>query len=213
MTGRDRVIEEIRRRRVGAIIRTGQRHVAAQAVEAVVDGGFTMVEFTMTTPGALELISRFAENKSLLVGAGTVMDSGEAQAAVDAGASFLVSPIADAQVIAKAAELDVVSIPGVYTPNEMVAAHRLGADILKIFPAPSDLPTFIRQVLGPMPYLKVLPTAGVTPDNFIKTLLAGAFAVSFVSSLFVPEDIEKGNFQAIRRRAEAIMTDLRGSSS
>ncbi len=208
MTGRETTLNEIGRLKVSAIIRTNSNETAAAAMEAAVAGGFRMVEFTLTTPGAMELIRHFAARPELLVGAGTVLSVDQARAAVKAGAKFLVSPITDEAVIREAATLDVVSIPGAFTPTEMMTAHRLGADIVKLFPAPADVADYVSAVLGPLPHLKIFPTAGVNADNFLAVLRAGAFGVGFVKSLFDPAAIAQGDFDAIRRKAAEIHSRL-----
>ena len=206
---RKEVLAEIQRRRVSAIIRTEDRQLAADAMQAAVDGGITVVEFTLTTPGAYELIAEFAGEAGLLVGAGTVMSAGQVREAVGAGAQFIVSPVCDPEVIAEASSLGAVSIAGTYTPTEMLAAHRLGADLLKLFPAPADVADYVRSILGPMPQLKLFPTAGVSVANFIGILEAGAAGVGFVRGLFDPEDMAARDFAAIRRRAAVIVERLR----
>ena len=202
---RRETLTEMGRRKISAILRTDDTEVARKAMEAAVAGGFRMVEFTLTIPGALELITEFSRRDELLVGAGTVLDSRQAKAAVKAGASFVVSPVVDPEVIKTARSLDVVSIPGTATPTEMVAARAAGADVIKIFPAPADLRAFVVQVLGPLPELKLFPTAGVTPDNFRELFEVGVFGVGFVTSLFDPADMVSGNFEAIQTRALGIM--------
>lgn len=182
-------------------------------MEAAVDGGFRIIEFTLTTPGALELITRFSRRPDLTVGAGTVMTPAQARDVVAAGGRFLVSPICDPQVVAEAAALDVPSIPGAQTPTEMETAHRLGADLIKVFPAPAGGVDFIRAIRGPLPHLRLFPTAGVTPENFVEFLDAGCVGVGFVRSLFEPSELEIGNFQAIRERATYITQRLARSRS
>lgn len=209
---KDWVIDQIGLRRVSAIIRANDAETARRAMEAAVEGGFRMVEFTLTTPNALGLIEEFAKRDDLLVGAGTVLSASDARQAVSAGAQFLVSPIVDEEMLETAEELGVVSIPGTFTPTEMVIADRLGADLIKIFPAPSDLAKFVTQVRGPLPHLKLFPTAGIDLDNFVSVLRAGAYGVGFVSSLFVPADLVARDFRAIETRAAAIMTRLAGAS-
>lgn len=173
-------------------------------MEAAVAGGFRMVEFTLTTPGALELVQQFAVRPEMLVGAGTVLTVDDARAAVRAGARFLVSPVTDAAVIKEAAALDAVCIPGAFTPTEMMTAHRLGADIVKLFPAPADVAEYVSAILAPLPHLKIFPTAGVTAENFRAILRAGAFGVGFVKSLFDPALLAKGDYAAIQRKAAEI---------
>ncbi len=179
-------------------------------MQAAIDGGFRMVEFTLTTPGALELIAEFSRRSDLLVGAGTVLTVEQARQAVSAGAAFLVSPVCDPAVIAAANELHVVSIPGTFTPTEMLAADQAGADFVKLFPAPAHVADYVSAVLGPLPHLRIFPTAGVTADNFGDVLRAGAAGVGFVKSLFDPDAMRRRDVHAIRSRAEAIIGRLAG---
>lgn len=208
---RQTTLAEIARLKVSAIIRTNSMETASAAMEAAVAGGFRMIEFTLTTPGALELIKRFSSRSDLLVGAGTVLTVDQAGTAVKAGARFLVSPITDAAILTEAAALNVVSIPGAYTPTEMMTAHRLGADIIKLFPAPTEVADYIAAILGPLPHLKIFPTAGVTADNVLTVLRAGAFGVGFVKSLFDPAAIAKGDYAAIERKATEIHSRLQSA--
>ncbi len=205
---RDETLHEIGRRRVSAIIRTRDESLARDAMKAAVAGGFRTVEFTLTTPNALRLIEEFARDDDLLVGAGTVLGLEQARSAVAAGARFLVSPVASPQIIAAAASLDAVSVPGVFTPNEMATAQMYGADILKLFPSPGDVASYIAAVLGPLPHLRIFPTAGITPLNFVEILAAGAFGVGFTRSLFEPKDLEGRDYRAIERRAADLMERL-----
>lgn len=201
---RPATVREILRHRVSAIIRAGDALIAEKAIGAAVEGGFRLVEFTLTTPAALRLITKFAAERELLVGAGTVLTPDDARRAVDAGARFLVSPVCDPPIIAEAARLGVVSIPGCFTPTEMLAAHRAGADLIKLFPAPPDVAEYITAIRGPLPFLKVFPTAGVSAENVVAVLKAGAAGAGFVRSLFDPKDLAQGDYGAIRRRAEDI---------
>lgn len=204
---RTEILETIMTHRVSAIIRTEDEDLARHAMQAAVDGGFRIVEFTLTTPGALKLMEEFAD-KDLTVGAGTVLTVQDARQAVSAGACFLVSPIFDPDIVNEAAHLNAVSIPGTYTPTEMEIAHRTGADLLKVFPAPAGGVEFIRALRGPLPHLRLYPTAGPTPENFIEYLNAGCAGVGFVRSLFEPDDLVSGNFTAIRERAAGIVRKL-----
>ena len=205
---RQQAVDTIQRERVSAIIRTEDQSLAHDAIQAAVDGGFRVVEFTLTTPGALELISVFAKRSELLVGAGTVMTPALARQAVEAGASFLVSPIYDRDVVVEAAVLDAVCIPGAQTPTEMETVHRSGADFVKVFPAPAGGVDFIRAIRGPLPHLRLFPTAGATPDNFTEYLDAGCAGVGFVRTLFTSDNMSSGDFAAIRERAAGIIRRL-----
>jgi Entner-Doudoroff aldolase len=208
MNGREHIKSELLETKISAIIRTDDHKVAEQAMQAAVDGGFRVVEFTLTTPGSLNLITQFRENDDLIVGAGTVMSPIIAQEAVEAGAQFLVSPVCNVDVIQEAEKLDVVSIPGTFTATEMETAHRAGADFVKLFPAPENVAEYIRFILAPLPYLKIFPTSGVNLDNMLDVLQAGAAGIGFVRPLFDPEMIHNKNYGGIRQRAEAIVGRL-----
>ena len=208
MSSREHIKNDLLERKISAIIRTDNQKVAEQAMQAAVDGGFRVVEFTLTTPGALKLITQFRKNDDLIVGAGTVMSPALAQEAVEAGAQFLVSPVCNIRVIQEAVKLDVVSIPGTFTATEMETAYQAGADFVKLFPAPANVAEYIRFILAPQPYLKIIPTSGVNLDNMLDVLESGAAAVGFVRPLFDPEMIRKKNYDDIRHRAEAIVERL-----
>jgi len=208
MNDREHIKSELLERKISAIIRTDNQKVAEQAMQAAVDGGFRVVEFTLTTPGSLNLITQFRENDDLIVGAGTVMSPIIVQEAVEAGAQFLVSPVCNVDVIQEAEKLDVVSIPGTFTATEMETAHRAGADFVKLFPAPENVAEYIRFILAPLPYLKIFPTSGVNLDNMLDVLQAGAAGTGFVRPLFDPEMIRNKNYDGIRQRAEAIVERL-----
>jgi Entner-Doudoroff aldolase len=201
---RDQTVDSIVALKLSAIVRTHDAEQAREAMRAAVRGGFRVVEFTLTTPNAFELIEEFAEDPSLLVGAGTVLTIDDAQRAAEAGARFLVSPIADTEIIAEARRLDLASLPGVATPGEAMRAHRDGADFVKLFPAPHDVALWVTQVLAPLPFLRIFPTAGVDEGNFEAVLRAGAAGVGFVRSLFDPKDLAAGAWDAIEERAARI---------
>ena len=209
MSSRKEIRDGLLARKISAIVRTDDQSVAEQAMAAAVEGGFRVIEFTLNTPGALELITQFRTvDNTLLVGAGTVMTPQMAKEAVDAGAQFVVSPIFDTEVINKAEELDVVSIPGTRTPTEMQNAHEAGADFVKLFPAPTNVAEYIRYILGPQPHLKIFPTSGVNLDNMLEVLEAGAAGVGFVGPLFNLQSMRNRNFDDIRERAEKIVALL-----
>jgi Entner-Doudoroff aldolase len=217
-------VETLWTHRTSAIVRTADQALAAKAMDAAVAGGVRIVEFTLTTPGVFELIAEFGRRQGLtavdgldglVVGAGTVLTAEQAERAVDAGARFLVSPVADGDVIAAAADMGVAVMPGVHTPNEMIAAHCAGAPLLKLFPAPAGGPAYLRSTLAPLPFLRVVPTNGVEAGNIADWLRAGAWGVGLVGPLFRTEDLEHGAFDAIEARARsmraAAMSVERGS--
>ena len=193
------------RERATAILRTDSQERAAAAMEAAVRGGFHHLEFALTTPGALELVADFARRPGLVVGAGTVLTAADARAAVKAGARFLGSPVTDEEVIRAAVDLGVAAVPGCQTPTEMLRAHRAGAALQKLFPAPAGGPDYVRSVLAPMPFLRIIPTNGIDENNAAAYLAAGAVAVGFVASLFPAEDVAAGRGDRIEERARRLL--------
>ena len=198
----DAFIEQFGSVKASAILRTDDQEKAALAMEAAIRGGFRIIEFTLTVPGVFDLVRDFSQREDLVVGTGTVMDVEQAQQSVEAGARFLVSPVVDEEVIGAANELGVASMPGTHTPTEMLRAHRAGAQLCKLFPCPHGGPDWVRSVLGPMPFLKIVPTNGVDQHNAGDWIAAGAFAAGFVAPLFTPANIAAGRRDAIEERAQ-----------
>src|SRR5437867_8782322 len=147
----ERFVDLLGEARASAILRCSTREGAASAMEAAVRGGFRIVEFTLTIPGALDLVEDFSHRPELVVGAGTVLTAQEARSAVGRGAQFLVSPVVDTEVIAAGLALGVAFIPGCPPPTEMLAAHRAGAPLQKLFPAPGSGPAVVRACPRPLP--------------------------------------------------------------
>jgi len=141
----------------------------------------------------------------LVVGAGTVLDVEQARLAVEAGARFLVSPVVDEAVIGEALAAGVAVMPGTHTPTEMIRAHRAGAHLQKLFPAPGAGPAFVRACLGPLPFLRIVPTNDVDASNAAAYLRAGAFAVGLGNKLFLADDLREGRFDRIERRAREML--------
>lgn len=194
--------------RASAILRTPHEHLAAPAMEAAIAAGFRVVEFTLTIPGALELVRTFAKRDGLLVSVGTVLTPEDAHAAIDAGASCLVSPVLGTEVGAVAAERDVAWMPGVATPTEAYAAHQSGAPLQKVFPMPGIGAAWIKAIRGPMPFLHLVPTHGVHENNAASFLKAGAHAVGFVQSVFDPNDIADQRWNRIKEKAERALASV-----
>jgi 2-dehydro-3-deoxyphosphogluconate aldolase/(4S)-4-hydroxy-2-oxoglutarate aldolase len=204
----ERFVEYIGRVKASAILRTNDQEKAAKAMQAAIRGGFKVIEFTLTIPGVFDLVKDFSSREGLVVGTGTVMNVKDAQQSVEAGARFLVSPVVDEAVIGAANQLGVASMPGTHTPTEMLRAHRAGAELCKLFPSPNGGPDWVRAVLGPMPFLKIVPTHGVNQHNAGDWIAAGAYATGFVAPLFVPADIAEGRWDAIEERARQCIAAL-----
>jgi len=197
----DSLLEALWEERAVAILRYDDHFVCRDAMSAAVEGGFRFVEFTLTCPEPFALMEQFAAQDGVIVGAGTVMTPAQARSAVDAGASFIVSPVLDEEIVATARELGVAVMPGVNTPTEMVRAHRLGAGLQKLFPAPAHGPAYVRATLGPLPFLRLVPTSGVTPENVGQFIAAGVFAVGFVAPVFPADVLAAREYVEIERLA------------
>jgi 2-dehydro-3-deoxyphosphogluconate aldolase/(4S)-4-hydroxy-2-oxoglutarate aldolase len=198
-------LAQYRAARASAILRTHDQTLAREAMSAAIAGGFRVIEFTLSIPGANELIAEFSQRAGLIVGAGTVLTVDEARAAAQAGASFLVSPVVDELVLEEAHRLGLPVMPGCATPTEMLRAYRAGAQLQKLFPAPGTGPAWVKQTLGPMPFLKIVPTSGVTLENAAAFWQAGAYALGFVASLFPDADLTAHRFDLIQARAQEML--------
>jgi 2-dehydro-3-deoxyphosphogluconate aldolase / (4S)-4-hydroxy-2-oxoglutarate aldolase len=186
----------------------GSEHIMA-VCEALVAGGITALEITMTTPGALGCISEAAQRfaPSVITGAGSVTTPEMCRATIQAGAKFVVTPIMRPEIapVAKAAGCAVVL--GAFTPTEAQLAHEAGADLVKIFPA--DSPSFIKAILAPLPHLRIIPTSGVTMQNAPEFLAAGCAALGVGSNLVSPKIIREQNWAELTRLAAEFVAIIR----
>jgi Entner-Doudoroff aldolase len=198
--------------RCSAILRTPHATAVLPAMSAAVEGGFRIVELTLTTPGALDAIRHFAR-QGLLVGAGTVLTLQQAGRALDAGARFLVSPVFDPAIVRFCTDHDLVAVPGTATPTEMWQAHQAGADVVKLFPAPAGGPDFVRSVRGPMPFLRIFPTGGITEANIGDWFAAGAFGLGFVHQLFAADDLAAARYEQVALRARRFIEAVTAARS
>lgn len=186
--------------RLVAVIRAEDADQALRIAEAAIEGGIHVVELTFTVPRVGRAIEALrAGARGVQVGAGTVLDATAAQAAVGAGAEFLVGPTVDEEVAAAAAAEGVPYIPGGATPTEIHKAMKLGADIIKLFPADTLGTRFLRSLLGPFPSLSLMPTGGITPENLGEWLGAGAVAVGTGGGLTAPA--RAGDYDGVRAMA------------
>ncbi|MGA8530147.1 MAG: bifunctional 4-hydroxy-2-oxoglutarate aldolase/2-dehydro-3-deoxy-phosphogluconate aldolase [Acidobacteriaceae bacterium] len=186
-------------------------------VEALVAGGVTVIEVTMTVPGAVELLRELkqAYGDRLLLGAGTVTDVGQAQETIAAGAEFIVSPSFHPEVVGRTKALGKVAIPGALTPTEVITAWRAGADYVKIFPCSAvGGASYLKALLAPFPELQLIPTGGVTLDTAADFLKAGALALGVGTDLVNPKAIAEGKPETVTETARKylqIVTECRRS--
>jgi len=209
-TRRAAVVEQVQELGVVAVIRIKDPAKLRAVVDALVDGGVRALEVTMTVPGAVGLIRELAPTMpaGFLLGAGTVTTAETARAVIDAGATYVVSPVFQPAVIAACHERDVAAMPGCFSPTEIFAAHELGADIIKVFPATSLGPQFIKDVRAPLPQVKLMPTGGVTLDNAGDWIRAGAVAVGLGSALVDAAAIADGRFDVITANARRVVENV-----
>jgi 2-dehydro-3-deoxyphosphogluconate aldolase/(4S)-4-hydroxy-2-oxoglutarate aldolase len=196
--------------RVGLIpvLRARNAAQAHAVVKAMIAGGVTVVEVTMTVPGALDVLKELKSEygAKLLLGSGTVTTAQEAEATIEAGAEFVVSPSFHPEVVAKTHELGKLSIPGALTPTEVITAWRAGADYVKIFPCSAvGGASYLKSLLAPFPHLKLIPTGGVTLESATSFLQAGARALGVGSDLVNLAAIDAGNPEKITAAASAYL--------
>ncbi len=196
------VLQLIERTRIVAIIRLADLTQAIAISRALAQGGIVAQEFTLTNPDALRVLEPVqralaADGLDAVVGVGSVRNLEEAKAAIAAGADFVVSPITRADIIGHCRTAEVAVMPGAYTPTEIAHAWECGADVVKVFPARQLGPGYIKDVLAPMPYLKLMPTGGVDLNNITTFLQSGAVALGIGGNLIDPHAIRIGDWATV----------------
>jgi 2-dehydro-3-deoxyphosphogluconate aldolase/(4S)-4-hydroxy-2-oxoglutarate aldolase len=178
------------------VVRAKSADGLVNIAKALLAGGVPITEVTMTVPGAIAGIRRLAETfgERVVVGVGSVIEAAQAEEAIAAGARFVVSPATIPEVIEAAKRRNTVVIPGAFTPDEILRAHRLGADIVKVFPANIGGPEYFKAVLAPMPFLKLTPTGGVDLETAGAFIRAGAVAVGVGTALVDKKAVEAGDW-------------------
>ena len=203
-------IQQILAKKIVAVVRLDDYTRGVDVAQALVAGSVSVLEFTLTGHGALEAIS--ATRKTLgdaaCVGVGTVLRSEDAEAAIDAGAQFAVTPAVRHQVIATCIKRQTLILCGGFTPTELLEAYEAGAELVKVFPAQLGGPKFIKDVLAPMPFLKLVPTGGVSPENARDYLAAGAVAVGIGGNLVSNKLVAEEAFDQITATARACMDSI-----
>ncbi|MCI0524603.1 MAG: bifunctional 4-hydroxy-2-oxoglutarate aldolase/2-dehydro-3-deoxy-phosphogluconate aldolase [Acidobacteria bacterium] len=209
----DQVLELIEAGRIVAILRGDFGGREAEIVNVLVEAGVTAVEVTLNSPNAFNSINRLSASfgSRIAVGAGTVLRVDEVERAAGVGARFIVSPNRNVSVIETTKRLGLVSLPGCFTPSEIVEALDAGADAAKLFPARSLGIDFVKAVRGPLPYARLVPTGGVTPEAARDYLAAGAWALGVGSELVGKDVMSDDGFNLLRRRALAFTEAVKGS--
>ena len=198
-----------------AIIRANSANELIDAAAAIHAGGVNVIEVTMTTPNALQVISDVssAYGDSILVGAGSVLDAETARAVMLAGAEFIVSPVTRADVIDICNRYGKGVIPGAFTPTEILTAWEAGADYVKVFPSSGVGASYIKDVKAPLPHIPLVPTGGINAENAAEFISAGATALGVGSSLVNNQLIEAGQFEALTERAKKLSAEVQRARS
>ena len=206
-------IEQILAKKIVAIVRLEDYSGAVEVARALVAGGISVLEFTLTGQGAIEAVSatRNALGEAVCVGVGTVLKARDAEAAIDAGAQFAVTPTVRRQVIEACAKRQTPVVCGGLTPTELLEAYEAGAEMVKVFPARIGGPKFIKDVLAPLPFLKLVPTGGVGPENARDFLEAGAVAVGIGGNLVSNKLVAEGAFDQITETAQSCVQAVQGT--
>ena len=198
------VMDRIREVGLVPVVRAASADEALAAVDAIREGGIPILEITLTVPGAVKIIAELTRRigDEALIGAGTVLDAETAQACVDAGARFIVSPALDIATIELCRRIDVPVFPGALTPTEVLTAWKAGANAVKIFPANAvGGASYIKSLKAPLPQIELLPTGGVSLKTVPDFIAAGAFALGVGADLVDLAALRRGEAASITAKA------------
>lgn len=205
------MLERIERSGVVAIVRLDDYSRAPEMARALADGGVEAVEFTYTNPAAGEAVraTKAAMGGDMLVGAGTVLDPETARAAILQGADFIVTPTLQVDTIRLCQRYSVPTVIGAFTPTEILTAWESGATIVKVFPASVGGPRYLKDVRGPLPQVKLMPTGGVSFENAGEFIRAGAVGVAAGSNLVDAATIAEQDWRTLTERARRLVAAVR----
>src|SRR5215212_7863086 len=192
-------IEQVLTKKIVAIVRLENYDRAVEVARALVEGGVSVLEFTLTGKGANEAIAkvRRALGDAACVGVGSVLKPEQAHAAIESGAQFVVTPAVRKEVIAACVNRNTLVLSGGFTPTELLEAYEAGSELVKLFPAQQGGPRYLKDVLAPLPFLKLVPTGGVSPANAREYLDAGAVALGMGGNLVAKKAVAAGAFDQI----------------
>ncbi len=198
---------------VVAIIRANSSDELIEVAAAIKEGGVDVIEVTMTTPNALQVISEVAKKygDKVLVGVGTVLDAETARAAMLAGAEFVVSPVVKEDIIEICRRYSKIVMPGAFTPTEVLYAWEKGADYVKVFPASQVGPSHIKAIRGPLPQIPLIPTGGVNVDNAGEFIKAGAAALGVGGTLVNKQVIAERKFDVLTETAKKLVEAVKNA--
>jgi 2-dehydro-3-deoxyphosphogluconate aldolase/(4S)-4-hydroxy-2-oxoglutarate aldolase len=208
---RDQILKNMIDCGVVAVLRAKSSAELLDVSRALHEGGVISIEVTMTTPGALKVIEEVSSKMSgqVTVGVGSVLDPETARAAIVAGAEFVVGPVLRERVIEIAKRYSKIVVPGAFTPTEILTAWEAGADVVKVFPATAVGPKYFRDILGPLPQVRLSPTGGVTVENTGEFIKAGAVFVGAGTSLVDSKAVAEKRFSVITETAKKMVAEVR----
>lgn len=210
MTALNQILEH----KVVAILRGLPYSEIIPVANALYDGGIRIIEVTLNSENALAAIEQLNQefNNKMLVGAGTVLDVNDTNNAIDAGAAFIISPSLNKEVIKVTKDKNLISIPGAFTPTEIIAAYNFGADIINIFPCLNA--DYVKNILAPLNHIKVMPTGGINADNINAFSAAGAVAFGVGSALVHNNSpVNKHYLQQLTIKASALINALKKATA
>jgi 2-dehydro-3-deoxyphosphogluconate aldolase/(4S)-4-hydroxy-2-oxoglutarate aldolase len=210
---RQHTVEAIEAGGVVAVIRLQDAARLRAVIDALAAGGVKALEVTMTVPNAIQMIDAIAPTlpPGFVMGAGTILDPETARAAILAGARFIVGPVFNRAVIELCHRYDIAAMPGCFTPTEILAAWEAGADIVKVFPATALGPSYFKDIRGPLPQLKLMPTGGVSLENAGAWIAAGAVAIGAGTALIDAKAVAAGDYATITERATRFVEAVRAA--
>lgn len=201
----ERTVRDVLADGVFLCVRLGAGSPIVDACRAAVRGGLSVLEITLTTPGALEAMATLARDGNAVVGGGTVLTRDDVRAVAEAGGRFALSPVFDPEVVEESHRLGLLAVPGTATATEILAAHRSGARLVKVFPAAAlGGPAYLRAIRGPLPDIPLVPTNGITAETIRDYVAAGAVAVGVGADVFPPGFTLDHAQNAARRIREAM---------
>lgn len=209
------LMQALQREKIVAIIRGISAASGDATAKALADGGIVFLEVTLNTDGALGMISRFREQYGdrMRIGAGTVLDLGQAKEAIRAGAEYIISPNLDEEVVYHGVEQGVEVWPGTMTPTEIVRAYKAGASAVKVFPMGSLGINYLKEIRAPLSHIPMVATGGVNLQNIRSVLDAGAIAVGLGGNLVDKQLVKEGKFDALSELARSYVNEVQGAKT
>jgi len=209
------VLDKIKALGVLAVIRGPSAELTVKMVEALVAGGITGIEITYSTPSAEDVVRTLVKQlgEKILIGMGTLTTPDQAQSARQAGARFLVSPVCEPDLVRSMVASGLLTMAGALTPTEVLQAHKLGADVVKVFPGSLGGPGYVKALKGPFPNIPMMPTGGVSSSNVAEWFATGVIAVGAGSELCPPQLAKEGKFADITKRASDFVQVIQAARS